>query len=76
MDIQMPVMNGEDALRRIRSNEEGTQRHLPVIALTAHALRGERERFLQEGFDGYVTKPLVIKDLVWEIQRVMAAHTL
>ena len=70
MDIQMPVMNGEDALTEIRRREEGSPRHLPVIALTAFALRGEKERFLAEGFDGYVSKPLELNELNDEMKRV------
>jgi CheY-like chemotaxis protein len=72
LDIQMPVMNGEDALREIRRKELGTALHLPVIALTAYSLRGEKERFLQEGFDGYVSKPLDICELINEMKRVTA----
>ncbi|MDR3579955.1 MAG: CHASE domain-containing protein [Oryzomonas sp.] len=70
MDIQMPVMNGEEALREIRKKEQVTGFHQPVIALTAYSLRGERERFLSEGFDGYVSKPLTTDDLVYEMKRV------
>jgi signal transduction histidine kinase/CheY-like chemotaxis protein len=70
MDIQMPVMNGEDALREIRRREAGGGRHLPVIALTAYSQRGEKERFLREGFDGYVSKPLIIEELIEEMKRV------
>jgi CheY-like chemotaxis protein len=71
MDIQMPVMNGETALLEIRKNEEETGLHQPVIALTAYSLREERERFLREGFDGYVSKPLAINELIDEMSRVM-----
>jgi CheY-like chemotaxis protein len=71
MDIQMPVMNGEEALLEIRGKEKGTTTHLPVIALTAHSMRGDKERLLEAGFDGYVSKPLFINDLVGEIERVM-----
>ena len=71
MDIQMPVMNGEEALREIRKKEFGTSRHQPVIALTAYSMRGEKERFLGEGFDGYVSKPIGISDLVNEMKRVV-----
>jgi PAS domain S-box-containing protein len=71
MDIQMPVMNGEETLREIRRRELGTDFHQPVIALTAHALRGERERFLDEGFDGYVSKPLEVTELIDEMKRVL-----
>jgi PAS domain S-box-containing protein len=74
MDIQMPVMNGEEALREIRRKEQGTSLHLPVIALTAYALRGDKERFLQEGFDGYVSKPMVVEELLDEMKRVVAKN--
>ena len=71
MDIQMPVMNGEEALRVIRAKEEETSCHQKVIALTAHALRDEKERFFSEGFDGYLSKPFEISELVKEMRRLM-----
>jgi CheY-like chemotaxis protein len=71
MDIQMPIMNGEVALRAIRTNEQGKSHHLPVIALTAYSLRGDRERFLEEGFDGYVSKPMAVDELIEEMKRVL-----
>jgi PAS domain S-box-containing protein len=71
MDIQMPVMNGEETVREIRRMEVGTTHHQQVIALTAYALRGEKERFLSEGFDGYVSKPLEIKELISEMKKVV-----
>ncbi|MEI6824743.1 MAG: MASE3 domain-containing protein [Desulfuromonadales bacterium] len=71
MDIQMPVMNGEEAVRKIRAEEQGTTDHQPVVALTAYSMRGDRERFLNEGFDGYISKPLITRELVGEIKRVM-----
>jgi PAS domain S-box-containing protein len=71
MDIHMPVMNGDEALRAIRSKEMGTSAHQPVIALTAYALRGEKEHFLNEGFDGYVSKPLVIEELIAAMKRAI-----
>jgi PAS domain S-box-containing protein len=71
MDIQMPVMNGDDALAVIREHERTTNVHLPVIALTANALKGDEDKFLAEGFDGYVSKPLEVKKLVAEIKRVL-----
>ncbi|HIJ86437.1 MAG TPA: response regulator [Desulfuromonadales bacterium] len=71
MDIQMPVMNGEEAVRKIRAQEQGTTDHQPVVALTAYSMRGDRERFLNEGFDGYISKPLITRELVGEIKRVM-----
>ncbi len=71
MDIQMPVMNGEEALYEIRQKERGTSRHQPVIAMTAFSLRGEKERFLQGGFDGYVSKPMDVAVLIHEVKRVL-----
>jgi len=71
MDINMPVMNGEEALKEIRSKKQETSLHLPVIALTAHSLRGEKERFLEEGFDAYLSKPIEIKELVCVMKQVM-----
>jgi PAS domain S-box-containing protein len=64
MDIQMPEMDGVEALRKIRENEclSGTRR-VPVIALTAHAFESDRERFLNAGFDGYLPKPFSVIDL-------------
>jgi CheY-like chemotaxis protein len=70
MDIQMPVMDGEEALQQIRAEEAATKGHIPIIALTAHALKGDRERFLAEGFDGYLAKPLRIEELTAELRRL------
>jgi signal transduction histidine kinase/DNA-binding response OmpR family regulator len=75
MDVQMPVLDGAEAVRLWRASEaqEGqTRRPLPIIAMTAHALGGDRERFLAGGFDGYVSKPFCERDLVTEVQRVLA----
>jgi PAS domain S-box-containing protein len=74
MDIQMPVLNGKQALQEIRTMELGTALHQPVIALTAYALRGDREGFLQEGFDGYLSKPFKTNELVSEIKRIIEAR--
>ena len=71
MDIHMPVLNGLEALQEIRKKERGTSGHQPVIALTAYALRGDKERFLNEGFDGYLSKPFRAKELVAEMRRVV-----
>ncbi len=73
MDIQMPVMGGEEALRLIRQQEQERGGHTPVIALTAHALRGDRERLLKAGFDGYLPKPLAMQDLHAALQQALAA---
>lgn len=73
MDIQMPVMGGSEALRELRAKENETSGKLPVIALTAHAIYGDREQFIAEGFDGYVAKPLILDKLVREMEKVLEA---
>ncbi len=70
MDIQMPVMDGEEALRVIRQHETGNGGHTAIIAMTAHALHGQKEHLLRSGFDGYVSKPVDFAGLVDEIEKV------
>lgn len=67
LDISLPEMDGNEVLRRIRA-DAGLQ-GLPVIALTAHAMAGDREKFLAAGFNGYVTKPIVDESVLLEAIR-------
>lgn len=69
MDVQMPEMDGYTATARLRAIEEKRQTHTPILAVTAHALQGDRERCLEAGMDGYVSKPLTGKELAGAIQR-------
>jgi PAS domain S-box-containing protein len=59
MDIQMPILNGYEASKKIRSLEEQSGRHVPIIALTAGTVKGERERCLEAGMDDFITKPVI-----------------
>jgi two-component system, cell cycle response regulator DivK len=63
LDISLPGMDGLEVLARIRASAE--LRHLPVVALTAHAMAGDREKYLAAGFDDYVTKPIVDEALLF-----------
>ncbi len=70
MDVQMPVLDGRLAMAAIRQQERVMGGHTPIIAVTAHAMPGDKERLLAEGFDGYLSKPLNLKLLVEELKRV------
>jgi len=73
MDIQMPVMDGVEATRRIRSDANlGDRAQVPIIAVTAFAMSGDRERFLQAGMNDYLAKPLSVKTLVAAMDRAVA----
>jgi two-component system cell cycle response regulator DivK len=71
MDIQLPDIDGVEALGRLRA--DGRTASLPVLALTAQAMEGDRERFLAAGFDGYLSKPVNVVDLVATVARYCEA---
>jgi two-component system, sensor histidine kinase and response regulator len=72
MDIQMPVMDGLETMRELRAIEAKQKRpHLPVIAVTAHAMKGDRDQCIAAGFDGYITKPVRLPDLFGEMERLL-----
>lgn len=64
LDISLPEMDGIQVLRWVREQDE--LKEIPVIALTAHAMAGDRERFLSQGFDDYLTKPIIDENLLLE----------
>ena len=76
MDIQMPVMDGIEAIRLLRDEEaELSLPHTPAIALTAHTMQGYRQTLLEAGMDGYVSKPVTIPTLLSEIERVRSERS-
>ena len=72
MDVQMPEMDGFAATDRIRRRERETGDHLPILAITAHALKGDQERCLEAGMDGYLAKPIIPEQLFAAIERASA----
>jgi two-component system, cell cycle response regulator DivK len=72
MDIQLPGMDGITALKQLRANPQ--TKSVPVIAITASAMTNNRQAMLAEGFDGYQSKPISVKDFLGELQRVLASH--
>jgi two-component system, cell cycle response regulator DivK len=69
MDVQLPGMNGRQAMQVLKA--DARTRHIPVVALTAFAMKGDRERLLADGFDGYVAKPIDIRELPKMVERYL-----
>src|SRR5262249_31079169 len=72
MDIQLPGMDGITALKQLRANPQ--TKSVPVIAITASTMTNNRQAMLAEGFDGYQSKPISVKDFLGELERVLASH--
>jgi CheY-like chemotaxis protein len=70
MDVQMPEMNGFEATAQIREREKRTGEHVPIVALTAHAIQGDRDRCLEAGMDEYLSKPLNAAALAQMMEKV------
>jgi CheY-like chemotaxis protein len=70
MDVQMPEMDGLEATASVRLREQSTGKHIPIIAMTAHAMVGDKDRCLQAGMDAYISKPLSVKDLFATIEHL------
>jgi two-component system sensor histidine kinase/response regulator len=74
MDVQMPEIDGLAAAREIRKRELGGRERMPIIAMTAHAMKGDRENCLDAGMDDYIAKPIAREELQQVIERVMKAR--
>jgi CheY-like chemotaxis protein len=73
MDVQMPEMDGFEATKVVRTREQSSGQHLPIIAMTAHAMKGDKERCLAAGMDRYVSKPIQVEELFAAIDGVLSA---
>jgi two-component system, cell cycle response regulator DivK len=72
MDIQLPGMDGVTAMKRLKADPN--TKAIPIVAITASAMTNNRTAMLAEGFDGYQTKPITLKDFLGEVERVLAAR--
>jgi CheY-like chemotaxis protein len=70
MDVQMPGMDGFEVTKALREKEKTTGNHLRIVAMTAHAMKGDRERCLAAGMDGYIAKPVQVKELIDAVEGV------
>jgi two-component system, cell cycle response regulator DivK len=73
MDIRMADMNGMEALRKLRADERTAE--IPVVALTSSTMKGDRERFLAAGFDGYLQKPISVREFADQVRSHLGAAT-
>ncbi|HEY5620168.1 MAG TPA: response regulator, partial [Candidatus Bathyarchaeia archaeon] len=73
MDVQMPEMDGFEATNAIRGKEKATKTHVPIVAMTAHAMKGDRDLCLQRGMDEYIAKPINIEEFLEIIDRLRPA---
>jgi len=73
LDLQMPVMDGYETIRSIREHVRSGVKEIPVIALTANATKTEKEKCLQAGMNGYISKPFRMEELMKQIQDVLVA---
>ncbi len=72
LDVQMPEVDGFEATAAIRAREKTTGAHLPIVAMTAHAMAGDRERCLNAGMDGYLPMPIDLATMAEEIRGVLS----
>jgi two-component system, sensor histidine kinase and response regulator len=72
MDVQMPEMDGFTATGLIRAKEQTSGRHIPIIAMTANAMQGDRDKCLEAGMDGYVSKPVNPKEVFAAIDGILS----
>ncbi len=72
LDIYLPKMDGYEAAKRLKGDSD--LRHIPIIALTAHAMKGNREEALAVGCDGYIPKPINVRELPKQIERFLKTH--
>ena len=73
MDVQMPIMDGFQTTKKIRESEKNHKKHIPIIALTAYAMKGDREKCLAIGMDGYLSKPVNIKEMKNTINTIISS---